>query len=263
MIRVSGLRTAPFPPAVRDTAFPKLIDTGCAPVLVAGAVVISADKVSKVYSPRRGAGVTAVAGVTLRLALGRSYLLRGASGSGKTTLLSLLGCMVRPTEGRIRVAGREVTRLPEDDLAELRRRVFGFVFQRHQLIERLSALKNVMLPGIPRTDLDGFDRRAGALLARFGLNGRAGTAVRRLSGGERQRVAIARALVNEPLVVIADEPTAHLDSRATFEFLDVIAELQSSGKLVVVASHDPLLCDAGCFDEVFEISDGALREAGR
>ncbi len=260
MTLVGGLRSIVSGPLPGKAVFPRLFDTGCAPVLVPGAILITADRVSKVYSPRRDEEVTAVSGVTMRLALGRSYLLRGASGSGKTTLLSLIGCMVRPTEGRIRVAGREVTRLPEDELADLRRRVFGFVFQSHHLIQRLSALKNVLLPCLPWTDQNGFGDRAIELLARFGLQDRADTAVRRLSGGEQQRVAIARALVNEPLVVVADEPTAHLDSRATLEFLDLIAELRMLGKLVVVASHDPLVCDAGCFDEVHEIRDGSLRE---
>ena len=260
MTLVGGLRSIVSAPHPGEAFFPKLVDAGCAPVLVPGTILITADRVAKVYSPRRDLEVTAVSGVTMRLALGQSYLLRGASGSGKTTLLSLIGCMVRPTEGRIRVAGREVTRLPEDELADLRRRVFGFVFQSHQLIQRLSALKNVMLPGLPRTDLNGFGHRAIELLARFGLEDRADTAVRRLSGGEQQRVAIARALVNEPLVVVADEPTAHLDSQATLEFLDLIAELRAQGKLVIVASHDPLVFDAGCFDEVFEIQEGSLRE---
>ena len=261
MIRVGDLRTAPAAPQVQGATFPKLVDAGSSRVLAPGTVLISTDRIGKIFSPRRDTEVTAVSGVTLRLALGRSYLLRGASGSGKTTLLSLIGCMVRPTEGRIRVAGREVTRLPEDDLAELRRRVFGFVFQKHHLIQGLSALKNVTLPGLPRTDLNGFGDRARDLLARLGLEHRIHTTARRLSGGEQQRVAIARALVNEPLVVVADEPTAHLDSRSTFEFVNLIAGLRDQGKVVLVASHDPLLCDAGCFDEVFEIRDGRIIEA--
>jgi len=225
-----------------------------------GAVLMTADRIGKTYSPRRGVEIAAVAAVDLQLSLGRSYLFRGASGSGKTTLLSLLGCMVRPTEGRIRVAGREVTRLPEDDLAELRRRIFGFVFQRHHLIHRLSALKNVMVPALPRTEFNGIERRAMGLLVRFGLGERAHTAVERLSGGEQQRVAIARALVNEPLVIIADEPTAHLDSRAAGDFLDLVVDLRECGKLVAVASHDPVICDSGRFDHVFEISSGRLVE---
>ena len=260
MTLVSGIEPAPAATWTPDTAFPRLVEAGSAPVLVTGNVLIAADKVGKTFAPRRDIEVAAVTDVTLRLALGRSYLIRGASGSGKTTLLSLIGCMARPSEGRIRVAGREVTRLPEDDLAELRRRVFGFIFQKHHLIQRLSALKNVMLPGLPRTDLNGFDHRAGALLARFGLGDRLHTAVRRLSGGEQQRVAIARALVNQPLVVIADEPTAHLDSRMTLEFLCLIDELRGRGKLVIVASHDPVVCDAGCFDEVLELCDGRVSE---
>ena len=263
MIRVGNLRTAPAEPGTRGTSFPKLVDVGSSPVPAPGTVLITTDGVGKIFSPRRDTEVTAVSGVTLRLALGRAYLLRGASGSGKTTLLSLIGCMVRPTEGRIRVAGREVTRLPEDDLAGLRRRIFGFVFQSHHLIRRLSALKNVMLPGVPRSDADGFENRARTLLAKFGLENRIHTAVRRLSGGEQQRVAIARALVNDPLVVVADEPTAHLDSRATFDFLDLTAELRDRGKLVIIASHDPQLCDADGFDGIFEIRDGRVREAVR
>ena len=249
--------TVPLP---QDAFFPRLVDPGLAPVPTAGTVLIAADAVSKVFAPRRDAEVVAVSDVTLRLSLGSAYLLKGASGSGKTTLLSLIGCMTRPSEGRIRVAGRDVTRLPEDDLAELRRRVFGFVFQRHHLIPRLSALKNVMLPTLPRTDANGFDRRARVLLTRFGLGVRLHTPVRRLSGGEQQRVAIARALVNEPLVVVADEPTAHLDSRAAHEFLDFMTELKRGGTLVIVASHDPVVCGAGCYDEVFDMRDGRLTE---
>ena len=247
--------TAPLP---QDAFFPRLVDAGLSPVPAAGTVLIAADSVGKLFAPRRDAEVAAVSDVTLRLSLGSAYLLEGASGSGKTTLLSLIGCMARPSEGRIRVAGRDVTRLPEDDLAELRRRVFGFVFQKHHLIRRLSALKNVMLPTLPRTDANGFDHRARVLLTRLGLGDRLHTAVRRLSGGEQQRVAIARALVNEPLVVVADEPTAHLDSRAALEFLDFMAELKERGTLVIVASHDPVVCGAGCFDEAFNMRDGRL-----
>lgn len=260
MSSIRSVESASTAPLRQGSFFPRLIDAGVAPIPAAGTVLIAADALGKFFSPRHDAEVAAVSGVTLRLSLGSAYLLQGASGSGKTTLLSLIGCMARPSEGRIRVAGRDVTRLPEDDLAELRRRVFGFVFQRHHLIPRLSALKNVMLPTLPRTDADGFAHRARVLLTRFGLGDRLHTPVRRLSGGEQQRVAIARALVNEPLVVVADEPTAHLDSRAALEFLDFMAELKGRGTLVIVASHDPVVCGAGCFDEVFDMQDGRLTE---
>jgi putative ABC transport system ATP-binding protein len=259
MIRIGGLRRS----ELGSSSFsPRLVEVGSSPGLEPGTVLITVDRVGKTFSPRRDVEVAAVSGVDMRLKLGRAYLLRGPSGSGKSTLLSLIGCMVRPTEGRIRVAGREVTRLPEDDLAELRRRVFGFVFQKHHLIRHFSALKNVLIPGLPRDDLDGFRDRALALLDDFGLGDRARTAVERLSGGEQQRVAIARALVNEPLAIIADEPTAHLDPGAGAGFLDLMLDLRGLGKLVVVASHDQALCESGCFDRVFEMSNGRVSEEG-
>ncbi len=156
--------------------------------------------------------------------------------------------MIRPTAGRVRVAGRETTRLPEDRLAALRRRQFGFVFQSHQLIRGASALDNVIVPALPRAEVNGNLRPLGRrLLARFGLAERAGERVERLSGGEQQRVAIARALVNDPAVVLADEPTAHLDRATGGAFLDLVSELQEQGRTVLVASHDPLLSESGCF----------------
>ena len=225
--------------------------------------MIELENVTKVFEAGGRSGRTAVAGLSLEIAADSAALIEGPSGSGKTTLLSLIGCMVRPTAGRIRVADREVSRLPEELLAGMRRRQFGFVFQSHHLLRGVSALDNVMLPALPRASAGaGLRQRARDLLARFGLADRAGERVERLSGGERQRVAIARALVNDPPVLIADEPTAHLDPATAGGFLDLLAGPREESRTVIVTSHDPVLRESGCFDRRLELRGGRLLREG-
>ncbi len=224
--------------------------------------VITLKDVTRVYRSGRSPGVSAVAGLNATIADATATLVKGPSGSGKTTLLSLIGCMTRPTAGRITVAGCDVTRLPEERLAEVRRRLIGFVFQNHNLIRKASALENVMIPAVPCPEVTANPRRAARdLLARFGLADRADERVELLSGGERQRVAIARALINDPPIVIADEPTAHLDSMAAYALLGLVSELLAAGKTVVIASHDPVLCQSPLFSQVLELDGG--RVSGR
>lgn len=204
-------------------------------------------------------GTAAIRDVNLTIEPGSALLVRGPSGSGKTTLLGLIACLIRPTSGRIRVGDDEVTRLPEDRISAIRRRRFGVVFQDHHLVRRASALDNVALPAVPRNDVDGeLHRDSMALLARFGLGGLERQRIETLSGGQRQRVAIARALINDPPVFLADEPTSHLDAEASIEFLGLLRELQAEGRTVVVASHDPLVCDSGCFRTVIDVRHGKL-----
>ena len=230
------------------------------PIAAIGPARIEVRGASKVFSSRGTEPFTALGDVSLKLGAGRVALVLGPSGSGKTTLLSLLGCMTRPTSGRIELAGRDVTRLPEDELALLRREAIGFVFQSNQLVRGASALVNVMLPALPSPSADGQLRHsARRLLARFGLAERFRERIERLSGGEQQRVAIARALVNDPDVVLADEPTSHLDRQAAGRFLDLVGELRDERKTVVVASHDASLAESPVFSDVFELSRGRLR----
>lgn len=204
----------------------------------------------------------AVAGVSLAVEEGRVVVLRGPSGSGKTSLLALLGAMARPTSGRVFVAGREITSLPERFLTELRRRTFGFVFQQFHLVRGLSARENVMLPAYP---LGGsraaLERRAGELLAQLGVAHRARTAAHLLSGGEAQRVAFARALVNAPRAIVADEPTANLDSAASADVMALVASLRAAGTTFVIASHDPLVYGAPVVDRVVSMRDGRVEQA--
>jgi putative ABC transport system ATP-binding protein len=184
----------------------------------------------------------AVREVSVEIAAGEVAVLAGPSGSGKTSLLTLLGCMARPSSGTVTVRDRNVSKLPERFLTEVRRRTFGFVFQQFHLVRDISVLENVLLPLYP---LDmGFGpmrSRAAEVLESLHLSGKARVKAGRLSGGEQQRVAIARALINDPDVIIADEPTAHLDSELSGEFLEILSDLNGAGKTVVIASHDPMV----------------------
>jgi len=221
--------------------------------------VIELRDVRKVFHEGRPDEHVAVAGVTLAIEAGRVTVLRGPSGSGKTTLLTLIGCMARPSCGRIWVEGREVTSLPERFLTEVRRRTFGFVFQQFHLLRGLSTLENVIVPAYPLGERRSvLVRRARDLLDRLGIGARAGARADWLSGGEAQRVAIARALINDPAVVIADEPTAHLDSRLSLELMEIVADLRGRGKTVVLASHDPLVYRSPAVERVVPFRDGRL-----
>lgn len=226
--------------------------------------LIEVERVRRVFHQGRPDELAAVDGVSLSIVAGEVTVLRGPSGSGKSSLLALLGGMARPTSGRIHLEGRELTSLPERFLTEVRRRTFGFVFQQFHLVRGLTVLENVMLPatplGVPRAELA---RRATALLERLAIGHRARARADWLSGGEAQRVAIARALINDPRVIIADEPTAHLDSRLSMELLEIVAGLKADGRTVIVASHDPLVYLAGVVDRTVSLRDGRVEADSR
>lgn len=225
--------------------------------------MIELRQVRKVYGEGRPDELVAVDDVSLLVAPRTVTVLRGPSGSGKTTLLSLLGGMARPTSGRIFVEGREITSLPERFLTALRRSTFGFVFQQANFIRGLTTLENVMLPayplGEPRASIV---RRAMGLLESLDLAHRAGAKAEWLSGGEAQRAAIARALVNGPKVIFADEPTAHLDTRLSRDLMAIVARLKADGKTLVIASHDPIVCDAPTVDRALDVRDGRIEDGG-
>ena len=224
--------------------------------------MIDLQDIRKVFNEGRSYALTAVDGVSLSLEARKVTVLRGPSGSGKTTLLSLIGCMARPSAGRIHLEGREITSLPERFLTEIRRRTFGFIFQQFHLIKGITALENVMLPAYPLgEDHAALRRRARELLDLFGISGRAESRSEWLSGGEAQRTAIARALINDPAVIIADEPTAHLDTKLSREFMDIVARFRDEQKTIVIASHDPLVYDSSAIDRIVNMRDGRIEEA--
>jgi putative ABC transport system ATP-binding protein len=219
--------------------------------------------IRKAFNTGKPYELTAVDGVDLTIEARKVTVLRGPSGSGKTTLLSLAGCMARPTSGRIMLEGREITSLPERFLTEIRRTTFGFIFQQFNLMKGITALENVMLPAYPLGERHAaLKQRALDLLDLFGIKPRALSRAEWLSGGEAQRTAIARALINNPRVIIADEPTAHLDTKLSREFMDIVARFKEQQKTVIIASHDPLVYDSGVIDRVVSMRDGRIEGAG-
>ena len=227
----------------------------------ADAAVLRTRELRKTYGSQ-AALVRAVDRIDLDVASGETVAIMGPSGCGKSTLLHLLGGLDRPTGGEIWLAGRRIDQMSEKALARLRRDAVGFVFQAFHLMEELTAVENVELPALlaghsPRTAR----RRAAALLDRVGLSDRVAFLPAALSGGQRQRVAIARALANQPLVVLADEPTGNLDSAATLDVLRLFDSLHEAGQTLVIVTHDSRI--AATANRMISMRDGAFIDETR
>ena len=221
--------------------------------------MIHLTEVKKAFNQGKENEFWAIKGIDLSVEPGKVTVLKGPSGSGKTTLLTLIGCLARPTSGRVRLKDRDISGLPERFLTDIRRNTFGFVFQQFNLIKGVSVLENVMIPGLPTGRRHGeLKDRAHELLEGLKLGHKAASKAEWLSGGEAQRVAISRALINDPEVIIADEPTANLDSALSEEFLGIIDGLKGEGRTVLMTSHDPLICAADVVDTVVDMRDGHL-----
>ncbi len=222
---------------------------------------IHLNEVKKVFHQGRPNEFWAIKGIDLTIEPRLATVLKGPSGSGKTTLLSMIGCLSRPSSGRITLDGEPLSGLPERFMTEIRRKTFGFIFQQFNLIKGLTVLENVMLPAYPLgRSPQQLERDAMALLEQFGLTSKARLKVDYLSGGEAQRTAICRAMINNPEILIADEPTANLDTKLSKEFMGLIGELVKSGKTVLLTSHDPEVFDSEVIDRVVEMRDGLLEQ---
>ena len=206
--------------------------------------IISLDRVSRTYSTGR-LEVPALADVTLDVEPGEFVAIVGPSGSGKSTMMNILGCLDRPTAGEYRLAGTPIADLDDNDLARLRSRSIGFVFQSYNLLPRTTAIDNVATPllyqGVSRRERT---ERATAALERLGMGDRLDHEPTELSGGQQQRVAIARALVTEPHLILADEPTGNLDSHAGAEVISLFRELNAAGRTIVLITHDNEVAEA-------------------
>jgi putative ABC transport system ATP-binding protein len=221
--------------------------------------MIELKNIRKVFNQGKPNEFTAIDGVSLLMDLNQLTVFKGPSGSGKTTLLSLIGCMSRPTSGRIHVMDREVTSLPERFLTEIRRKTFGFIFQQFNLIKGISVLENVMLPGYPSGEsFSSLKKRALSLLDLFGIAEKSAGRVEWLSGGEAQRVTIARAMINNPSILIADEPTAHLDTGLSQEWMRIVGRLKEDKRTILIASHDPIVYESETVDRVVHFRDGRI-----
>jgi putative ABC transport system ATP-binding protein len=202
--------------------------------------MISLTHVSKTYTRGDGARVNALKDVSLEIRQGEFVALRGVSGSGKSSLLNVVGCLDRPTEGSVTLDGLELAGRSDQELSHIRARHIGFIFQSFHLLPRLTAVENVELPMLYAGGHA--DRvKALALLSRVGLAHRAGHFPTELSGGEQQRVAVARALINEPPLILADEPTGNLDSAAGGEVMQLLKALHEEGRTIVLVTHDDIL----------------------
>jgi len=202
--------------------------------------------------------VSALSGVNLRVKAGEFMSIMGPSGSGKTTLLNLIGALDRPTEGKVLIKGTDISKLSDDELAELRNREIGFVFQFFNLVARMSGLKNVEFPmAFAGVSQEARKRRATELLERVGLGDRLDHKPTELSGGEQQRVAIARALVNNPSVVLCDEITGNVDTETGKEIIKILKHLnKEQGQTFVLVTHDPLVAHSA--DRIVYMQDGLI-----
>ena len=219
--------------------------------------VAAVQNVTKVYR-LGGQDVKALAGVSLEFKQGDFVAIMGSSGSGKSTLLNLLGCLDRPTTGHYLLGGRDVATLSDEDLSRVRGRYLGFVFQSYNLIQQLSVVENIMVPLSYQKPIRPDGRELSIKLATLvGLAGRLDHRPNQLSGGQQQRVAIARALVNNPHVILADEPTGNLDTATSYEIMDLLDVLNKTGRTIVMVTHEPDIAQRA--KTVITLRDGLIQ----
>lgn len=223
------------------------------------APLIELQQVCKTYNQGQLNEVRALRDIDLVIAAKAMVCLQGASGSGKSTLLSIIGCVFPPTSGRAAIAGKQLTRMPDRFLTMHRRNTIGFIFQHFNILPELTVLENIALPLMPlgvaprqRTE------RAVRLMEMLSIAHRANFPARQISGGELQRVAIARALINDPPIILADEPTAHLDHALSLAFMEIMQDLQRNGKTIILTSHDPLITQHPAVERIIAIADGEI-----
>lgn len=216
--------------------------------------MIILDNIKKSYILPSGT-VEVLKGITLEVKKGEFISIMGPSGSGKSTLLNIIGCLDRPTSGRYLLDGIDINTLSDNELAEIRNRKIGFVFQSFNLIPRLSAIKNVVLPllyrGVPFKERN---KTAYEMLQKVGLSHRANHLPSELSGGEQQRVSIARALINNPSLILADEPTGNLDSATGHEIIDIFKSIHKEGATIIMVTHEKSIAEQA--EKIITIKDG-------
>jgi len=221
--------------------------------------MIKIENIEKTYT-KGSVSTHVLSGITLSVDRGEYVAIMGTSGTGKTTLMNIIGCLDKPTSGKLELDGVDIYKLDDDALSALRNKKIGFVFQQFFLLERTTALENVLLPFIYADRYPGdaieYGKKA---LASVGLEDRTEYLANELSGGQQQRVAIARALINDPDVILADEPTGNLDSKSSAEILEIFSRLHKEGRTIVVVTHDRDVAKHA--QRILELKDGQIKES--
>jgi len=221
--------------------------------------MIQLKNLTKVFEINKNNKVTAIKDVNLNIKKGELVVLKGSSGSGKSTILSLLAGLSKPTTGEVIINNDRVSKLPDNFAALFRREKIGFIFQKYNLIPTLSVRENILMPLIPdNPSNEKVETLLNSVMKRFKIEHKKEAMVKNLSGGEQQRVAIARSQVNNPNIIVADEPTANLDKDLSLHFIDILKELKNENKTIVVATHDPLFFELDFVDRVIEVRNGEL-----
>jgi len=215
--------------------------------------------INKIYNLNKNDQVHALKDINLSINEGELIILKGSSGSGKSTILSLIAALNKPTSGEVIVDGKKISKLPDNFASVYRRDNIGFIFQKYNLIADISVKENILLPLIPlNPQEEEVETKLNVVMNKFEISHKKEALVRNLSGGEQQRVAIARANVNNPKIIVADEPTANLDETLSLHFIEILKELKAEGKTIVVATHDPLFFNLDFVDKEIEVSNGTI-----
>lgn len=221
--------------------------------------MIEIKNITKEYIVNKNNKVTALKEMNLKFNAGELIVLKGSSGSGKSTLLSLIAALSKPTTGEVIVDSKQISKLPDNFASVFRRDNIGFIFQKYNLIPTLTIEENILLPLVPlNLDAEILSRKLQTVTEMFHISHKKNIVVKNLSGGEQQRVAIARANINNPKIILADEPTANLDAKLSLHFIDILRELKALGKTIVIATHDPLFFNLDFVDKYIELQNGKL-----
>lgn len=221
--------------------------------------MIQLKNITKIYEVNKNNNITALNDINLSINEGQLVVLKGASGSGKSTILSLLAALSKPTSGEVIVDDKQISKLPDNFASIYRRDNIGFIFQKYNIIPTLSVKENILLPLVPLNLLESeLEVMLDKVINRLNISHKKNVLVRNLSGGEQQRVAIARANINNPKIIIADEPTANLDENLSLHFIEILKELKAENKTIIIATHDPLFFGLEFADKEIEIHNGKI-----
>ena len=221
--------------------------------------IIKLDNITKIYEINKNHKITALDNINLEFQDGELIILKGSSGSGKSTILSLIAGLTKPTTGEVIVDNKRISKLPDNFASLYRRDNIGFIFQKYNLIPTLTVQENILLPLIPTNpNEEDIKKQLQDVMNRFNILHKKDIIVKNLSGGEQQRVAIARAHINNPKIIIADEPTANLDEKLSLDFINILKELKKSHTTIIVATHDSLFFDLDFVDRTIEMNNGKV-----